>query len=187
MSTVAILAFAAGTMNWLLVRSRIWESVALLLVCFTLFRPGFWVDLVYEPYTSAPARQIFEIAERLPENARLTFIVEGTTIEGDDVRKTISLPLSDPGSGRDRIGRTGASLVVAGDRVQVGAVKFGSYAKRVNLEPGFVVTQVLLPADRPSRYWLYVPALVLLGVVTLLQWRRRRSAGAAPALARGAT
>jgi TRAP transporter 4TM/12TM fusion protein len=176
-STVAILVFAAGTMNWFLVRSRLWESAALLLICFTLFRPGFWLDLVYEPYTAVPARQIFDVAQRLPEDGRLTFVVEGTNIEGDDVRKTISLPLGDPGSGRERIDRTGASFIAAGDRVQVGAVKFGSYAKRVNLEPGFVVTQVLLPAERPSKYWLYVPAFASLGLVMLLQWRRRRGEG----------
>lgn len=187
MSTAAMLVFSAATMNWFLVRSRWWESVLLLLVCFTLLRPDFWLDLYAEPYRPVPAREIFEVAERLPANARLIFVVEGMNIEGDEIRKTVSLPLGAPGSGRERINETGASFIAAGDRVQVGAVKFGSYAKRMNLEPGFVVTEVLLPADRPSKYWLYVPALALLGIVALLQWRRRQSAGATPALARGAT
>lgn len=173
MSTVAMLLFAAGTMNWFLVRSRLWESAVLLLVCFTLFRPGFWMDLIHPPYVEAPASRIFEIAEQLPENGRLTFIVEGTSIEGDDVTKTISLPMGEPGSGRARVDRAGAQFTTLGSQVKVGAIKFGSYAKRVGLESGFTVTKLLLPADRPSKYWLYVPALALLGLVMLIQWRRR--------------
>ncbi len=176
-STVAILLFAAGTMNWFLTRSRIWESVVLLLVCFTLFRPGFWMDLFYAPYLDAPASRIFEVAERLPDNGRLTFVVEGTNIEGEDVRKTMSLPMGDPGPGRERIDRAGAQFTVLGSQVKVGAVKFGSYAKRVGLESGFTVTTMLLPADRPSKYWLYLPALALLALIVLLQWRRRAAEG----------
>lgn len=172
-STVAILLFAAGTMNWFLTKSRLWESVVLLLVCFTLFRPGFWMDQFYAPYVDAPAAQIFEVAERLPENGRLTFVVEGTNIDGDDVQKTISLPMGDPGMGRERIDKAGAQFTALGGQVKVGAIKFGSYAKRVGLESGFTVTKLLLPADRPSKYWLYIPALALLGVIMLLQLRRR--------------
>jgi hypothetical protein len=182
MSTVAILLFAAATMNWFLVRSRVWESAALLLVCFSLLRPGFWVDRIYDPYVEAPPARIFEVAQSLPENARLVFVVEGTNIEGEDVRKTISLPLGDPGSGRERLERAGVSFTALGGRTQVGPVKFGSYAKRVGLEPGFEVSTLLLPADRPSKHWAYVPALALLAVVVLLQWRRRSpSAARAPA------
>jgi hypothetical protein len=41
---------------------------------------------------------------------------------------------------------------------------------------------VLVPADRPSRYWFAVPALALLGIVVLLQMQRRRvKPAAAPA------
>ncbi len=176
-STIAILLFAAGTMNWFLTRSRIWESVVLLLVCFTLFRPGFWMDLFYAPYLEAPASRIFEVAERLPDNGRLTFVVEGTNIEGEDVRKTMSLPMGDPGPGRERIDRAGAQFTVLGSQVRIGAVKFGSYAKRVGLESGFTVTAMLLPADRPSKYWLYLPALALLALIVLLQRRRRAAEG----------
>ena len=40
-ATIAMLLFAAATQGYWLVRSRWWESIALLLVAFTLFRPGF--------------------------------------------------------------------------------------------------------------------------------------------------
>jgi TRAP-type uncharacterized transport system fused permease subunit len=48
-AVVAMLAFAAGTQGYFLTKSRIWETAALLLVAFTLFRPGFFWDMIYAP------------------------------------------------------------------------------------------------------------------------------------------
>ncbi len=173
-STIAILVFAAATMGWFLVKSRLWESALLLLVCFALFRPGFFMDLLYEPYAQAPPSQVFDIAGRQPQDGRLLLVVEGMNIEGEDVTKTISLPLAAPGDGRKRLADAGLTLTALGEQVQVGAIKFGSAAKRVGLESGYTVKHVLLPADRPDPHWIYVPALVLLGIVAALQRQRRR-------------
>ncbi len=173
-STAAILVFAAATMGWFLTKSRLWESALLLLVCFTLFRPGFFMDMLYAPYAEAPAGQVFDIAGRLPVGGRLLLVVEGTNLEGDDVTKTISLPVAAAGEGRKRLTDAGVTLMAAGDMVTVGPVKFGSAAKRVGLESGFTVKHVLLPADRPDKHWVYLPALLLLGLVALLQLQRRR-------------
>src|SRR5690606_4283213 len=46
-SLIATLLFAAATMNWFITRSRLWESAILLLACFTLFRPDWWLDQAY--------------------------------------------------------------------------------------------------------------------------------------------
>jgi TRAP transporter 4TM/12TM fusion protein len=173
-STLAILVFSAATMGWFLAKSRLWESALLLLVCFALFRPGFFMDYLYAPYVEAPAKQAFDIAGHIREDGRLLLVIEGTNLEGEDVTKTISLPLAARGEGRKRLADAGLTLSVLGDRVQIGAIKFGSAAKRVGLESGFTVKHVLLPADRPSVHWVYVPALLLLGVVAALQWQRRR-------------
>ena len=55
-ATAAMLLFTAGTQGFFLVRSRIWESAVLILVAFTLFRPGFWMAMISPPYESvAPA------------------------------------------------------------------------------------------------------------------------------------
>jgi TRAP transporter 4TM/12TM fusion protein len=51
-STIAMLLFAAATQHYYLTKSRIWETLALLLVAFTLFRPGYWLDQWIPPYTA---------------------------------------------------------------------------------------------------------------------------------------
>src|SRR3546814_4013206 len=49
-ATLAMLMFTAAMQGYFLARSRIYETIALLLVAFTLFRPGFWMDLAVAPY-----------------------------------------------------------------------------------------------------------------------------------------
>jgi hypothetical protein len=51
-------------------------------------------------------------------------------------------------------------------------VQFGSQAEKLGLEQGFRVTSIEVPADRPAKEWLFIPALALLGVVMVLQRRR---------------
>ena len=55
-AVVAMLVFAAATQGYFLVRSRWWETIALLLITFTLFRPGYWWDMVYPPYQERSRR-----------------------------------------------------------------------------------------------------------------------------------
>jgi TRAP-type uncharacterized transport system fused permease subunit len=55
-ATVAMLLFAAATQGFFLARNRFYETIALLLIAFTLFRPGFWMDMIYPPYSEEDPR-----------------------------------------------------------------------------------------------------------------------------------
>ena len=174
-SIVAILLFAAATMNWFLTRSRLWESAVLLLVCFTLFRPDWWLDQFYPKWTELPAKELLTRVEQSPPDRRLTMVVEGTNIEGETVRKTISVPLGDPKEPRLRLRTIGLGVAAAGEKVTISNVAFGSYARRLGLEAGYEVMAVLEPAPRPSQLWPIGGGLLVAGLIALLQWRRRES------------
>ena len=45
-----MMLFAAATQGYWLVRCRWWETIVLLLVAFTLLRPGYWLDRWQEPW-----------------------------------------------------------------------------------------------------------------------------------------
>ncbi|MER9332351.1 hypothetical protein [Mesorhizobium sp. M0488] len=45
----------------------------------------------------------------------------------------------------------------------VGFVRLGSQAAKFGLKPGDEINQVLVPAERPSRYWFAIRATDLLG------------------------
>jgi TRAP transporter 4TM/12TM fusion protein len=180
-STVASLTFAAVTMNWFRVRCRWWELVLLSVATFALFRPDFFMDRISAPYTEAPASRIFDVAGTLGENDRLVLQIKGTNIEGEDIRKTVAVQLGEIGEGRKRLQDAGLTVVALGEMVQIGNVRFGSRARKSGFEPGWEVAAVLMPTDRPSAYWIYIPGLLLVALVWWAQGRRLPSPRAARA------
>jgi len=174
-ATVAMLVFAAATQGFFLVRSRWYESIALLLVTFTLFRPGYWWDMVYPAYVDAPAAQLMELVEQAKPSERKRIWVEGQTLDGKDIRKGVLLPLGDVAPARERLRRIGVTIVPLGGEMQIAQVQFGSQAEKLGLEQGFKVVGIELPADRPAKEWMFLPALALLGLVIALQRRRAKA------------
>lgn len=173
---VASLAFAAATMAYFRVRCRAWEVLALLVVTFALFRPDFFWDWLYPPYRDVPAAQAYAVAKEVPPNERFVVVIEGTNIEGEDVRKTVGVRLGAPGEGRARLAEAGLMLVTLGDEVQVGQVRFGSRARKTGFEQGWRMVAVKVPADRPSAHWMYLPAVIGLAGIWVAQGRRLRAA-----------
>jgi hypothetical protein len=112
---------------------------------------------------------------RAGDGQRVSFVVEGTNLEGEDIRKTVSLRLGDPmPDPRERL-RAAGLTIVPGDQPTVSNVAFGSYAKRIGLEPGLKITAVVAPSpNRPSVWFVYLPALALVGFVWWNQRRRTR-------------
>ncbi|MFZ5558526.1 MAG: TRAP transporter permease [Pseudomonadota bacterium] len=179
---VANMMFAAATQGWFLARNRIYESALLLLVTFTLFRPGFWWDMVYPPYEEIPGKQLLRIAEETPADGRLRIWIEGTTLEGRDVRKGVLLPLGDKGPGKERLAAAGVRVIpdLDGESFQVIQVQFGSRAEKLGIEQGFKITKVETAVQRPPKEWMFIPALLLLGAVAGLQYLRRGKSPPAP-------
>ena len=180
-SLLAMLAFTAITMNWMRVRCKPWELAMLALGCVLLFRPDFFMDRVAPAYTSAPASQIFTLAAQAPAGATLVTVIEGMTLEGDERIKTVAVPLGAANEdGRKRLADSGLQLMALGDKVQIAAVRFGSAARKAGFEEGFDVARIQLPNERPSPYWLYLPGVLLLVGVWLLQGRRIQPAPHSP-------
>ena len=62
-----MLIFAAATQGQFVARSKKYESAILLLIAFSLFRPGFWMDRIVDPYISlAPATVMQSLDELQP-------------------------------------------------------------------------------------------------------------------------
>jgi TRAP transporter 4TM/12TM fusion protein len=177
-STIAMLVFAAASMGYFASRSRWWETAALLVIAFALFRPDFFLNFVSPATVQLPPTELIARAQQAGNDQRVAFVVEGTNIEGEDVRKTVSLQLGDRGAdGRERL-RAAGLTVVPGPQPTISNVAFGSYAKRVGLEPGQKITAVVVPSpDRPSAWWIYLPCLILIAGIYWNQRRRSRERG----------
>ena len=169
----AIMLFAAATQGYFIVRCRKWEIVALLLIAFTLFRPAYWMDQIYAPLVSVSATNIYEVAEKMPVDAQIRIRVMGEDIEGREIDKVVMLPLGAAGSGKDRLFEAGLELLIDDGKVIVDNVVFGSTAERQKIDFDFEIVSVEVDADRPAKQWFYLPALIVLGLIIMLQRGRR--------------
>src|SRR5947208_2475625 len=133
-AVAAMLVFAAATQGWFLTRSRWYESGVMLLVTFTLLRPDFWMDFVYPKYDVSPPQKLMEFASAAPADTGLRLRIEGTSIEGKDVKKTVLLPLGDVRPAAQRLTRSGLTTMSLPAGIQVAAVNLHSAADRAGFE-----------------------------------------------------
>ena len=123
---------------------------------------------------SRPASDLISVAEAIPQGLTLRFRVMSQSRSGDDVEKVVRLTMRSGESGKERLQKAGLGLSTLGDKVTVQTVSFGSEASKYGLAAGDEVLAVLVPSNRPSRYWFAVPALLLLACIVLLQLQRRK-------------
>lgn len=173
-AVVAMLVFAAATQGYFFTRSRWYESALLLLVCFTLFRPGFWMDMIHPQFDEVRGERMSELIAQAPANTGKRVWIEGMNMNGDDVRKGVLVPLGAPGDAQTRLASAGLTVMADGDSLMVVAVKFGSASDKLGIEQSFRITSMEVPADRPAKEWFFVPAFLLLGLIIQLQRRRIR-------------
>jgi hypothetical protein len=174
-SIVAMGCFVAATQFWLIARNRWYETVALLLICFTLFRPGFWLDLLAAPYTVLPPAEITRVAANTPAGSTMRIKVASQNRAGDNVDKVLRIGIGEGTTLDERLRGSGLSVRQQGNTMQVIGVRFGSEAAKFGLTAGDTVEAVYTAADRPSQYWMTLPGFGLLAVLILLQLRRRRA------------
>ncbi|MEH6540360.1 TRAP transporter permease [Halopseudomonas aestusnigri] len=172
-ATIAMLIFAAATQGWLVVKSRWYESLLLLLVAFTLFRPGFWMDIVHDPYRSIPPAQLEQSLERLDKGSNLRVQVAGEDDIGQPRTFFVLVPVPEGANGAERLDKLGLLLMEDGDRTIVDMVTYGSPAADLGFEFDQEIVEILAPVDRWAKEWMWIPAVGVFLLVLGLQWRRR--------------
>jgi len=171
-ATMAMLLFAAATQGYWLTRSRTWESAAILLVAFTLFRPGYWWDKVYEPMHELAATEIVALAEKTAKEGSLQMTVAGENVDGKFVEKAVLLPLGPEGSGADRLAHAGLEVREEGGKILVDNVVFSSPAQTAGIDFDWEIVGLQIEAERPPKQLMFIPALILLALIAMLQRRR---------------
>jgi len=179
-ATVAMLIFAAATQGWFITRCRWYEIVLLLLIAFTLFRPGFWMDRLYDPERPVPPAELAQALGGLEPGDQVRMRIDGTDLIGNPRTYYVLLPVPAGASGEERLETTGLTLFVDGEgRVEVDNTAFGSVAQDLGLSFGDFIDAVWVPVWQPPRQLMWIPALLLFAAVYVGQ-RRRAQAGTAP-------
>ncbi len=178
---VAMLLFAAGTMNYFIVKSRLHESVALLAAAFVLFQPGYFLNRIVPEFETRPGSELFTMAETAGDDASLRVRLIGEDLNGNAVDARYLLPLGEAG-------RAGAARLLDGagiefrdedGRIFVDSLNFRGPAEQLGIDWDWELVELEIPADRPPKEIFYIPSLLLVLAVFLLQ--RRRQPKEAPA------
>ena len=172
-ATIAMLLFAAATQGWFLTRNRLWEGAALLLIAFTLFRPGYFMDKISAPFAdTAPADIVQTFADAEPgSTVRMRLLGE------DDVGRERSfvapLAVGEGETGEERLESSGLELLFDDDKVIIDGVGFDSPAEAAGMDFDQIIQSVSVPKSSLPKELMYIPALLLLGLIWKLQKGRR--------------
>ena len=180
-AVIAMMLFASATQGWMLVKNRLWESAALLLVAFTLFRPGYWLDRIHPPYTSEPPEKVFELVDEVPSNGAATIVVSGLNFNsGEPDQTTLLVPLGEPAEAAQRLSQAGLDVrledgIAIIDEPFQGTPFFENIGNLFDFyadEP-VQIKEIKKPAERMPKEVFYLPAILLFGLIYLLQKGRR--------------
>ncbi|MGB5669156.1 MAG: TRAP transporter permease [Sedimenticolaceae bacterium] len=172
-ATIAILIFSAATQGFFIVKSRFYESVLLILIAFTLFRPGFWMDMVVPPYADEEPTRLTEVAATLAPDEQLRLRIAGVDEVGSPKEFVALLSIPAGATGQERIEAAGLQVVEKDGAVIVDNVTFGSPAQKAGLDWDQKILKVRVPESQPWKELMFVPALILLGLIIVMQRKRR--------------
>ncbi|WP_062270472.1 TRAP transporter permease [Endozoicomonas arenosclerae] len=173
-ATIAMLVFATATQGYWLTKTRWYETAALLLIAFALFRPGFFWDRMFPAYETFKGTEIVQGVETLPENSEARLWVSGENLEGRIVSKLAILPAGSLSEGTERLREMGLEVIENEDQLVVDMVGFDSPAEKAGIDFDWKLDTLEVPAERLPRELIWIPALLLLGLIFLGQRKRRR-------------
>ncbi|WP_407682135.1 TRAP transporter permease [Pseudodonghicola flavimaris] len=186
-ATIGILVFTAATMGFFLTKSRIWETLALLIVAFALFRPGFFMDQIQHPYHAIDPAAFEQALTEAPTGSQLRVVISGPdfdTLEMKDL--TVVLDVAE-GDLQARLDALGLLLMPEGDKMILEEPMFGTPLGDKLSSFDFYgdnpveITAVQAPVNQLPKELIFIPALLLLGLVAFLQSRRAARPEGVPA------
>ncbi|MEM1078313.1 MAG: TRAP transporter permease [Pseudomonadota bacterium] len=178
-ATFAMLLFAAATQGYFLAKSKIHESLALLLVAFTLFVPNVWLNMVQPPFRDAPPAEFEQVVEAAQSGDALRLLIRGPDFNTGEVAETTLLMEIGDGSLAERINASGLLLIPEGETVRLDEPSFGTETAEILADFDFYadepveIASIQVPQRQLPEQVFYIPALLLLGGVIALQRRRQ--------------
>ena len=180
-AVIAMMLFASATQGFLLTRNRLWESAVLLLVAFTLFRPGYWLDQIHEPFEKVEPSKVYQIVDDIPQDGVMTIVVSGPDFDSGEITSTtVLIPLGNLPEAEKRLETAGLTVISEDGQMRIEEpfvgtdlfIKIGDLFDYYADQP-VVIDHIQQPADRMPKEVFYIPAIVVLAGILLIQRRRK--------------
>jgi len=173
-ATVAMLLFAAATQGYWLTRNKWWETIALLLIAFTLFRPGFFMDRISPPFSSESPANMAAAFNDLEPGSQMRLRILGEDEVGRERSFVAPLTVGEGATGEEKLLATGLELLEQDGQVIIDGVGFDSPAEAAGLDFDQVIQDVQVPQSSLPKELMYIPALGLLFLLWKSQSARAR-------------
>ena len=173
-AVLAMLAFAAGTQGFFLVKCRLWETVGLLLVALILFRPGIVWDEIYPPLIEEPPGQLEQWVSDMEPGSALRLMLKGEKLNGKEFTKTMMLTIGDEASGPERLAGIGLETREEDGKILIDNVVFASPADKAGIDFDQEIINIQIPTKRWPKEIMYLPAVLVYCLIYIVQSRRRK-------------
>jgi hypothetical protein len=185
---IAVLAFTAGTMGQFVTKSRLYESVALVLIAFILFRPDFFMNRIQPPFEVVEPAKVSDAFGRIGAGHEIRLNISGPDFDTGSIKETtLVLTAGNEQGGEARLAAQGLTILDEDGMAKLDEPMPGTpffemlggfdfYAD----EPVHI-THAEVKADQLPKDLIYIPGLLLLGLVYMLQRARVRRKEEVPA------
>ncbi|MCH2548212.1 MAG: TRAP transporter permease [Alphaproteobacteria bacterium] len=171
--TAAIMLFSAALQGYFLLRSRWYESIALLLISSMLFIPGRWMTLAYPPHKMVSADTLEEVVGDLATGDTLHLLVETDDI-GRKKEYFVHIPLEGDTT-QARLKALGLELSYDAQGVaNVDNTVFNSESEKAGILFDDKILGVRKALPQPPLYSVYMIACLCLFIIVALQFGRMR-------------
>ena len=161
-------------------RNKLYESLILILVAFTLFRPGFWMDMVVPPFKDSSPEKLVEVVAKVQPGEQIRLMVDGLDDIGSPRSFVAIMTIPDGKDGAERLSNAGLDFSIIGDEVVIDNAAFDSAAAKAGLDFDQKIMGLQAPNEQPPKHLMYIPAVILLFLIVWLQRRRRDDAPSEP-------
>ncbi|UWQ90313.1 TRAP transporter permease [Aliisedimentitalea scapharcae] len=173
---IAMLLFAAATQGYFIAKSRKWESALLLVIAFMLFRPDFFLDQVSDKYASSSGPAALSLMTDQASGNNIRLLIEGPDFDTGKIRPTTVVIPAVAGDAVTALSDQGLSVIEEGDTLLLdepfpGTPHFEALGNEYDFygDSPVVIAQVQVENDRLPKELFFIPALLLLAGLVLIQ------------------
>ena len=178
-ASIAILVFTAGTMGWFLTKNKMVESVALVLIAFTLFRPDFVIDRVQPPFIAHAGSALEQVIGDAKTGDEIRLVISGPDYDTGKIKQlSLLLDIETEGSSVDRLQSFGLGIINEDSLTMLEEPFPGTPFFRQMSGFDFygdapvVIAEVKETAPQLPKEIVFIPAFLLLALLMFIQNRR---------------
>ncbi|MCY4304316.1 MAG: TRAP transporter permease [Aestuariivita sp.] len=178
-SLIAMLLFAAATQGYFVAKNKLWETVVLLLIAFMLFRPDFFLDQVSAKYKTGEGSIALELMASAKTGEDVRIVVSGPDFDNGEIRPTTIVVPAVAGDAQGALSGQRLSMFIDGETLVLDEPFPGTpFFERLANEYDFfgdmpvVIKKVQIENERQLKEVFFIPALLLLAGLVVIQRRR---------------